>query len=709
MLDDAEGRLQPGRALPGLPDGTEGVGSHPWGSPVYAPLEWLRGVLARQLWAVLLPACLVPLLGGIAITRMPSLYTATGTVLYDPVGYTPDVLQSILKTDPTTDTVVASQAAILASLAIAQRVVDGLDLAQAPGFAPPLGLGPTARRDALDAAVLRAIAVAPVGASRVFAVSFTARNPTLAAAAANRIMDLYLADQLAAKTAALDAANAWMERRAQALRAKVTAEEAAIAGYSQANGLIDGVQARIGTEQISALGEQLMRAENDLAAARARRQVASDGAAGGLPDGLVSMRLAEAEAAGKLDAALAHLGPHHPEVLALREQMATLQAAAGTEMAAVRAGVSGDAEAAAGRLQSLRQNLSLLKAEAAREAAAEVPLAAMRQDAEATRNLLQAVLSRMDQTAQQAAIQAPDARILSRAEPPVRPSSPRTGLLLAASLLAGLVLGATLAWVREVGGTGFRTEEELRGVLGLPPLGAIPEIRGRGQGKQAEFLREGGPAAAALDQLRGRLRHALGDPRIVTVTSSRPGEGKSTLALALARRSALAGERVLLIDADRVRPNLSRMMGAADSAGLADLLRGLAPGQALIRRDSLVALDFLPAGMAPGIAPTPGRLGAVLDATAWRRHYDLVLIDAPPLLASADALMLAEIADGILFCLRWRRTPRRLALHARFLLGRHGVRVAGAVLTGIVPRARALRGFPEAEMAAAAYAAYRRR
>ncbi|GAB0118795.1 GumC family protein [Acidisoma sp. 7E03] len=706
MLDDAQGRLQLGRAG-GLTDGEPGFAQRPLRAADRqgAPLDWLCGVLARQLWALLLPALLAPALGALAITRMPTLYTATGTILYDPAGYAPEVLQSILKTDPTTDTVVASQAAILGSLGIASRVADVLDLSQAPGFTPPLGLSPGARQGWLDATVMKAIAVAPVGASRVFAVSFTARDPALAAQAANRIMALYLADQLTAKTAALAAADAWMAKRAAELRAKVTAQEAAIARYQEENGLVAGVQARIGTEEISALGEQLMRAENDLAAARARRQVARGGA-GSLPEGLISMRLAEAEASAKLDAALARLGPNHPEVRALREQMAALRAAAGTELAAVRAGVSDDADAAAGRLDSLRRNLALLKAEAAREAAAEVPLAAMRQDAEATRGLLQALLSRMDQTAQQAAIQTPDARILSRAEPPVRPSSPRTALLLAASLLAGLVAGAGLAWAREAGGRGFRTEAELRMGLGLETLGAVPQLALRGQALQAEWLRDGGPAANALDQLRGRLRQALGDPRIVMVTSSRPGEGKSTLALALARRAARGGERVLLIDADRLRPRLSALLGAAESAGFAELLIGSAQGSALIRRDVLAPLDLLPAGEGPGGPPVPARLAAAVQAAGWRQRYDLVLIDAPPLLAGADALMLAEIADGILLCLRWCRTPRRLGLHARDLLGGHAARTA-AVLTGLRPSARALRGFPEAEMAAA-YAAYRR-
>lgn len=712
VLDDAQGRMPPGRPGSSLTEGDRGLGQAPLGQPSWqaagqrATLDWLWGVLARQLWALLLPSVLVPLIAAVAIARSPVLYTATGTILYDPAGYAPDVLQSILKTEPTTDAVVASQAAVLGSLGIAGRVAEALDLAQAPGFTPPLGLAPAARQAWLDAAVMKAIAVSPVGASRVFAVSFTARSPVLAAAAANRIMDLYRADQLAAKTAALGAANAWMRRRAGELRAKVTAQETAIARYQEANGLVAGVQARIGTEEISALGEQLMRAENDLASARARRQVAQGGAAGGLPEGLVSMRLAEAEASARLDAALAHLGPNHPEVRALRDQLAALRAATGAEMAAVRAGVSGDAEAAAGRLDSLRRNLALLKAEAAREAAAEVPLAAMRQDAAATRGLLQALLARMDQTAQQAAIQTPDARILSRAEPPVRPSSPKSLLLLAASLLAGLVLGATLAWARESGRPGFRTEAELRAVLGLPTLGAVPQLSQRGQALQAELLREGGFAAHALDQLRGRLRQSLADPRMVMVTSSRPGEGKSTLALALARRAARGGERVLLIDADRLRPRLSVLLGAAGSAGLAELLAGVAPGQALIRRDVLAPLDLLPAGSGPGGPPAPTRLAAAAQAAGWRQRYDLIVIDAPPLLAGADALMLAEVADGILLCLGWRRSPRRLALHARDLLGAHALRSA-AVLTGLRPASRALRGFPEAEMAAA-HAAYRR-
>jgi succinoglycan biosynthesis transport protein ExoP len=674
--------------------------------------EQLRGVLARQLWMIVIPALLVPALGFLAIARMPLLYTAIGTVIYDPAGYAPDLLQSILKTDPTTDAVVASQGAILGSLSIAHRAAAALDLAHRPGFAGSPTLPAAERALMVDAAMLRSTAVSPVDGSRVFAVSFTARDPVLAAAVANEIMDLYLADQLTLKTGALRAANQWLAARAASLRGKLLTQDAAIARYRQRNGLVAGVQAGIGTEEISALGDALMHAENDLAAARARQGVSADGS--GMSENVVAMRLDETQAEANLDAALAHLGPNHPVVRALREQLATLRAAAGEETAVARAGVTTTAQAAAARLATLRGNLITLQQEGAREADADVPLQAMQQDADATRILLQALLARMDQTAQQQAIETPDARILSRAEPPARPSSPRGSLLMAAAALVGLVIGAGLAWLREVTATTFRTEAEVQAVLGLPCIGAIPRVGSRldwgrdwerGQGVAAALAQEGTVTARQLQHLRGRLALAAADPRLLTVTSARPGDGKSSLALALARAAARGGERVLLVDCDLWRGNLSRIMGAGEAPGVADLLAGRADTAALARPDGRSSLTFIAAGQGKDGRRIAG-LAAKASTEGWRRDYDLIVLDAPPILASADALLLAEMADGILLCLRWNHTPRRLAAHVRGLLGRQAGRSVGVVLTRIGTRSRALRGFPEAEIASRRYAGY---
>jgi succinoglycan biosynthesis transport protein ExoP len=710
VLDDAEGR-----GSSHLPRGWDGGPDMRGPAAAERPgtgAEHLRGVIARQLWMIVVPVLLVPALGFLAISRMPMLYTATGTVIYDPAGYAPEVLQSILKSDPTTDTVVASQGAILASLSIAHRVAVDLDLGDQPGFASRPDLPPAERSLMLDAAVLHAIAVSPVDGSRVFAVSFTARNPVLAAAVTNKIIDLYLSDQLGFKTAALWSATLWMENRAASLRTKLMAQEAAIARYRQENGLVAGVQAGMGTEELSTLGDDLMRAENDLAAARARKDIPGDGS--GMAQNVIAMRLQEAQAEANLNAALAQLGPNHPEVRALREQLDALRAALGAETAAARAGVMTDAQAAASRLATLRRNLLTLQRESAREADAEVPLQAMEQDADATRMLLQTLLARMDQTTQQEAIETPDSRILSRAEPPAKPSSPRGALLMAASVLVGAVVGAALAWARETTATTFRSEAEVHAILRLPCVGAIPALRtplglnaggAFGPGVMEALAKEGTMAARQLAQLRGRLRLAAACPRLVAVTSIRPGEGKSTVALALARSAARAGERVLLVDCDLARRNLSRIMGAAEAPGLADLLVDRGDTQGLIYRDECSGLDFLAAGRGR-VGRRIGELAVLASTAGWRREYDLVVLDGPPILASADALLLAEIAEGILLCIRWNHTPRRLATHVRGLLGPQTGRSLGVVLTQVGARSRALRGFPEAEMASRRYAAY---
>ncbi len=710
MLDHADGRGLSHLAR-GWDNGTDANSPASGGLPAPAVAEQLRGVIARQLWMIIIPVLLVPALGFLAVSRMPMLYIATGTVIYDPAGYAPEVLQSILKSDPTTDTVVASQGAILASLSIAHRVAMDLDLGHQPGFGSRPNLPPAERSLMLDTQVLRAIAVTPVDDSRVFAVSFTSRNPVLAAAVTNKIMDLYLADQLGFKIAALWAANQWMENRAGSLRDKLLAQEAAIARYRQRNGLIAGVQAGIGTEELSTLGDDLMRAENDLATARAQRDVSPRGS--DLAQNVVASRLQEAQAQANLDAALAHLGPNHPEVRALREQLDALRAAAGAETAAARAGVMTDAQAAASRLSTLRNNLVTLQRESAREADAEVPLQAMEQDADATRMLLQTLLARMDQTTQQEAIETPDSRILSRAEPPSKPSSPHGALLMAASVLAGLVTAAALAWARETMATTFRTETEVQSMLRLPCVGAIPTLRVplglngggiRGQWMEA-LAKEGSMAGRQLAQLRGRLRVTAACPRLLTVTSTRPGEGKSCLALALARSAARAGERVLLVDCDLARRNLSHMMGTIEAPGLTDLLADRADTQGLVHRDEFSGLAFLSAGPIEDQRRL-SHLAARASTEGWRRDYDLIVLDGPPVLASADALLLAEMAEGILFCIRWNHTPRRLAAHARGLLGPQTGRSLGVVLTRVGARSRSLRGFPEAEIASGRYAAY---
>ncbi|WP_158802012.1 MULTISPECIES: hypothetical protein [unclassified Acidisoma] len=688
-------------------------------SPLLNALAGLR----RHLWLVVAPVVIVPALAAVAVSRMPAMYTASGTVFYDPSGYAPEVLQSILRSDPTTDAVMASQAEILGSLAVAQGVARTLGLANDQDFARSAGLqqrtpaDPEHRRTVVELALLRGLEVVPLNSSRVLQVSFTARKPALAAAIVNSAMDGYIALGLAQKEVALRAADGWLATRAAELSARAQAQDAGIATYRARHGLLEGVQATLGTEEVSRLSADLIQAENDFATAEARRQAIFHGsggtAAASLAQSAAILREAAANAEASYDAAAARLGPNHPLLRGLRDQRDALRGAAGAETARVLSGITADARASAARVAALRAELGTLRDKSAVEAHANVALAAMQQDAVATRALLQSVLTRLQQSAQPSLLQAPDARVLSEAVPPLSPSSPKRGLLMSASVAAAVVLGLGLGWLRELTVTTVRSQEEAEALLGLPCLGTIPALTRRQRRRAAPedfaLVYPQSLFAAQLRALRVRLA-AASDSRILLITAARPEEGKTTLAIGLARLAAAAGERVLLVDCDWVRPAVARLMGASE-VGLAELITGEAhPGTAMAREPD-TGLVVISAGQVSEIAGA-GLASPELQriAATWRLNFDLVILDGPPALAGPDALLLAGLADGVVLCLRWHDTPRHVVARAAALLAEAAAhkagRLLGSVLTRVAIHDAALTGSAESDVYSRRYAAY---
>jgi uncharacterized protein involved in exopolysaccharide biosynthesis/Mrp family chromosome partitioning ATPase len=686
-------------------------------------------------------ALLVPLLGYVAIRQMTPRYTATATVLYDPPEYTARELQSILRVDPTTDAVMASQAEIVRSLPIAERIAARFALRDDPEFnaalRPPSWparlaaaaqswlatvlpdvLGPpgaapdeAAIGRAVTLATQDALTVKPVRASRVLEVSFTAPDRELAAGAANLAVELYVADQLDKKFAAVRRATDWLGGRAAELRAEVRAAEDRIAAYRAQQGLVQGVQAGLETEQASRLSADLVAARTDLAQARARLEAARGGAVGAeasqaaIAPSVVQARAQQDALAAQLQALLARLGPNHPQVLALREQLAEARRATGAEIARVVAANEADVRAAGAKVASLEAGLRAADARVGRDAQAQVPLNAMERDAEAARALLQAVLERIQQTAQQAAIETPDARLISPALPPPKPSSPRTPLLLAAATAAGLFLGLLLVHGADLLDGAIGTAAEVRASLGVACLGLLPRIRARIGRPEDAIVRR--PRSALAEQVRGvRAGLALGanPPRVVAITAARPGEGKTTLAIALGRAAALAGERVIVLDCDTRRPALGRRLGGS-GPGLAGCLGGVATAEQCVRTDAATPLEFIPAGTMGADAALPPEAMARL-LRALRADYDLVLLDVPPALAVAEARALARAADAVVVCVRWRRTPAPVVRELIDLLEGAQARVAGVAITQVDPRTQRRAGGADAELYHRRYASY---
>lgn len=725
-----------------VPDGPRGPASRQHSHAPELTIRVAASALRRRKLPFLVCVLFIPLCALIALRQVTPRYTASGTLIYEPSEYKVRELQSILRADPTTEAVMASQAEILHSLHIAQRVAERGNLFANPEFnralrppslwaravallveapepaAPPPGPVLDAARNATLRTVQDALHASALHFSRVIEVTFTAEDPVVAAAAVNNAMDVYVKDQYSAKQRMVRHATEWLDRRANDLRTEVRAAENAVAAYRAANRLAEGMHAGIDAEQISHLSEDLVRARGDLANAAARldaaRGRAGAAAQAAIAPSVVQLRVQQDQFAAQLQAQQGRLGQAHPVVDALRRQAAEAQRGVTAEIARVVSATEAEQRAAAERVATLEANLATAQREVDRISQAHIQLNALVRDAEAARAQLLAMLERLQQTAQQAAIETSEAHEISQALPPEFPSYPRTVPMLAAAGASGVLLGLLLVYLLHLADTTAQSGNDVRATTGLPCFALLPEVSRRALGHlRIEDYVARRPLTAFAEQvraLRAGLWFGAHRPRMIAVTAARPGEGKTIATLALGRSARLSGERVMLVECDLRQPSFARRLHAEGSSGLSDILKGQAVLEDVVRTDPLTGLSYLPAGKPGGdvlglfMSEPMGRLLATL-----RQDYDLVLLDAPPVQAMTEARVVSALADATLLCVRWRSTPRAVLRNALDLLEEAHAHVVGTVLTRVDPRAHLRSGFADAEVYHRRYTPYYRR
>ena len=732
------------------------------GAPPIEPeglnLAALLGALRRRRGVLIACLLLFPLVAFVAAKTLTPRYTAATTVMFEPTEYAARELQSILRDESTTDAVLASQVEIIRSLSVARRLVRRFGLAEreefawwlqdrasaegwmwraqarlaegvaqlspmvgemmAPSPAPDTPPGELAEIQAAEA-VLDQLAVQVVRNSRVLQIRFTSEDPQLAAQVANLAAELYLADQLDAKFDAVRRANDWLDQRVAALRREVSRNEAEIAELRAASGLTRGVNAGLQTEQISRITQDLIEARNTLAGAEARLGTVRTGGVGGASAdltalgsaNLVAQRAARDEAQREVNRLSATLGSGHPDVRAAAGRLGAADRAVATETSRVVQALDAEARAARARVASLEASLAEQQDRLNRTQGAEIRINALERETEAARSLLRAVLERSQTTVSQTAIEKPDARILSPATVPGVPSFPKPLLFVAAAAALGGLFGLLLVWFLEQADSTLRSGDEVRGALGLPCLALVPRLRrgilGRHRVEDYVARKPLSPFAEAMRTLRAALWLGSDPPKVVLVSAARPGEGKTTTAIALARSAAMNGERVLLIDCDIRQPSVGRLFRTDGAPGITDLLLGQAAYEQILRRDHLTALDWIPAGAAEihslGLFMSEA-MAALLERV--RRDYDLVVLDAPPALAMADARVVARLADATLLCVKWRDTPRSVVRNSLALLEDAKARLVGVALTQVDARTHRRSGYADSEVYHPRYSGY---
>jgi len=537
-------------------------------------------------------------------------------------------------------------------------------------------------------------------------VSFESTDARKAARIVNTLADLYLTDQLEVKFEATQRANDWLNGRVADLRENVRSAEQAAQAFREENQLIQTRSSgTVVDQQLAQINSQLIDARTELARTEARQEQASVAAqsnSGNDNNNLLEVlqspliqRLKEQQSeVQRRRAELAtRYGPKHPTMINIEAEKEDISGKIALETRRIISAIQSEAEIAAIRVKTLERNLTALRLESFNASRAQVRMSELEREAQAGRVLLETFLARFKETTSQNGLQQADARIISRADVPTEASFPKKKLTLLLVMFAAAGLGVGLIFLLEALDNGYRTSEQLRSDLRLRGLGMIPLIGGgklKGMGPE-EYLRSKPTSsfAEAHRSIHASLMFSgLEDQakKVLAITSSVPGEGKSTAALCMAQILGRTGLKVLIIEADLRRPVLRHRLNLDQRryACINDILDPLDDTDDLeIYTDELSGVQYLWADR----HDDPQRLFSSNKFTLFldeaRKQYDLVLLDTPPVMAVSDVVVISKHVDAILFAVQWEKTSREIVRSAVAQLRQTNARLAGSILTQV--------------------------
>ncbi|MGB4100567.1 MAG: polysaccharide biosynthesis tyrosine autokinase [Alphaproteobacteria bacterium] len=650
---------------------------------------------------------------------LPPRYLGTAIVMQDMRKAHVSNVEEVLSGLTTDSGTIRSEMEILRSRTMIGRVVDKLDLMNDPHinrkagnswFSPgnwfsflhsprPPGEEKAALRTAVINEIERRLDINNDGRSFAIRLAFSGNTPQQAALIANTFVELYLVDQLETKYEAAERANKWLGERLQALREKVESSEAAVADYRRKNNLTEFNGTTITTQQASQINTQLVEARAIRAQAEARlrgtqdmvRQHGSVEASGDVLSSQLIQKLREQES--EVRRALSEMtnryGERHPLIINKKEELRGLMGKIGEEVSKIVKGLANEVEIAKAKETSLEGELKRIEARADLGNTALVTLNQLERESQSNKTLYEGFLTRFKQVNEQQGIQDTDSRIVARAEAPLETSFPNKPLFVLLGIVGGFALGMVAAFLIEYFDRGFRGMPQIEEYLGLTALGMVPSLKGATDKTPEDYIVEK-PLSSYSESLRTirtgiHFSNVDHPPKIVMFTSALPSEGKSTVVMSLARSLALTGNKVIIIEGDLRRPRIRKALGGNPKMGdITHVLGGEKPFNEVVQKDRASGLDYLPAGKK---APNPQDLLGSQQMEKLLRfcaaHYDLVLVDTPPVLAVSDAAMIARVADCSIFVVRWGSTPRDVSAQAVKMLSGYTNRIAGAILSQV--------------------------
>jgi len=599
---------------------------------------------------------------------------------------------------------------------------------------------PAKRREGLVGAFEGHLKVKEVQSSRLIAITYTDKDPVQAANIANQVVAEYKSYLLSSNFNSSKEVSQWLSAQLGDLADQVAKSQKAVAEFEHNHNLSaampglatlgGGSSSGLGSsgggggtvripelDRLTTLNDEVTQAEAirvgreaiyRLAATENPDLVSSLGSSSlpGLSNSTVmsqgngldilnALRGQEATARMAYASAETKYGSKNPHLTDITNQLKSLHEQIQNEIAKIKQRAKNDLVLAQQNEKALRSAFEAQKLVTSKMNDDIVQLGVLMEQARSSRELYDILYARLQGANIDAGNSATNVTVADPARPPGQPWMPQPGLFILAGLFGGLIAGVGLAYLLESQDDTLADSFQVEAVSNLPVLGMIPFHRMEAKPREGPLATESSsflvaPESATAESFRS-LRSGLTlsgvglKLKVLSITSALPGEGKSYTVYNLGLAFAATGLKTLIIDADLRRPRQHTLFRVSREDGLADVLVGLKPfDDAIVPHPVEPNLSLLPAGRQSPLAAEllgSGEIGKILGTA--RKRFDLVLVDNPPTLPVADAIIVATYCDGTIGVLRAGRTSRKALRRFVQTLARNHIHSLGMVIEAV--------------------------
>lgn len=684
-------------------------------------VRYLLAMLQRRREVMFLTLAICVVVALIWTTALPRIYRSSADVVM--ITKSTQVVPSesdAAREGPARAEEVETQLQLIRSREMAEQVLEQTELLGDEAFredvAEPrsafdnvlasVGIGRGARKVEADAGfrqqaisyLVNHVDVVRVGNSfnlRISAEDVDARRAALVAAVYSHLFTTDDARERANRNAT---AARVLRSRVDELRQAANRDFAAVQSYRIRNGLLSAVATSLTEQEISTYNQQIAAAraeaaQNAAALASAQAQWRSSGADGvGEAAGsqaISALRAQRAQLVMKEREYSQRYFDENPDLVTVRRQIDDLDRQVAAEVNRNLKALETTAAASAQRLSSLLKSRNGTRGQLSSDNTALVTLADLDKRTQAAQALYQTYLQRYNEVLAGSGSEQPTARLISPAGVPVLPTSPNVLLNMSLGVVIGVLLGAMLAVISELSYRGLSTADDVENRLGLRNLGFVPAYRTiePRAGSPLDTVREypDGAFSEALRNVIISIRQITPGPgKVIAITSAVPGEGKTTISACMGRALAMAKERVVVIDCDLIRTQLSRQFGfVGGEPGLHEALHSDGTRIAHYEEsDSSLRIIPITQGFIKGERLTErGRLNILI--ARLRQDFDVIILDCPPILPIAESREIVSLADNVVLVVHWRKTVDRIVKAAIRQLPMRTIKDLGVILNQV--------------------------